>query len=236
MSRVTGTAGTTRAADTTRTTGTADPAHTTRPGTRTRTRTRAIAVGTALLICAGAAGAAVAADGGSASRRQATGEARAHSAPHTAKGEAAALTGSAKLYRKTTEDVTFTFDAHLAKRHTMRPDKATGTFRFVHLDKPGGKGGWAEGRIDCLMSGGKVATATGVITGTNLKGIKGGRVGFTVHDQGTHDRVGYSWASVGGPDGTKKLPKCTSSAPFEKVKKGTGDFHVKPWQLVYPTG
>ncbi|GGV60131.1 hypothetical protein GCM10010277_64230 [Streptomyces longisporoflavus] len=197
-------------------------------------RGRAIAVGTALLICAGAAGAAAASDDGG-SRDAAHTQAR-EGAAHTQPREAAALTGSAKLSRKTTEDVTFTFDAHLAKRDNMRPDKATGTFRFVHLDRPGGKGGWAEGRVDCLMTGGKVATATGIITGTNLKGIKGGRVGFTVHDQGKHDRVGYSWASVGGPDGTKKLTKCTSAAPFEKVKKGTGDFHVRPWHPTYPTG
>ncbi|MGW7273753.1 Repetin [Streptomyces sp. NPDC054864] len=195
-------------------------------GRPTGKRSRLIAVGTALLLSVGAVGAAVASDDGGA--HQAASDTRAR--------EAAALTGSAKLYRATTEDVTFTFDAHLARRDNMRPDKATGTFRFVHLDKPGGKGGWAEGRIDCLMTGGKVATATGIITGSNLKGIKGGRVGFTVHDQGKHDRVGYSWASVGGPDGTKKLPKCTSAAPFEKVKQGTGDFHVKPWHPTYPTG
>ncbi|MFF1712412.1 Repetin [Streptomyces sp. NPDC058268] len=198
----------------------------------TSTRSRAIALGTALLICAGAAGAAVASDDGGTPHRAAS---QTSQASQTHAREAAALTGTAKLYRKTTEDVTFTFDAHLAKRHTMRPDKATGTFRFVHLDKPGGKGGWAKGRIDCLMTGGKVATATGIITASNLKGIKGGRVGFSVHDQGGHDRVGYSWAAVGGPDGTKKLPKCTSSAPFEKVRKGTGDFDVKPWHLTYPT-
>ncbi|MGW6059116.1 Repetin [Streptomyces sp. NPDC055189] len=194
------------------------------------TRSRAIAIGTALLICAGAAGAAVASDGAEGRTPQKT-------ASQAKSREAAALTGSAKLYRKTTEDVTFTFDAHLAKRDTMRPDKATGTFRFVHLDKPGGKGGWAKGRIDCLITGGKVATATGIITDTNLKDIKGGRVGFTVHDTGgKQDRVGYSWAAVGGPDGTKNLTKCTSSAPFEKVRKGTGDFDVTPWQLTYPTG
>ncbi|MFF1699115.1 Repetin [Streptomyces sp. NPDC058257] len=212
--------------------------HTPARSTSTRSRSRVIAIGTALLICATAAGAAVAADDdghgdgghGDSGARQA-----AESRPHPHKREAAALTGTAKLYRGTTEDVTFTFDAHLAQRHNMRPDKATGTFRFVHLDKPGGKGGWAEGRIDCLMTGGKVATATGIITGTNLKDIKGGRVGFSVHDQGEHDRVGYSWAAVGSPDGTKKLTKCTSSAPFEKVKKGTGDFHVRPWHPTYPT-
>ncbi|MEU4998822.1 Repetin [Streptomyces sp. NPDC021622] len=194
----------------------------------TRNYPRVIAVGAALLMTAGAAGVAVASGDESA-------RAASH-AEHQAKPrEAAALTGSAKMYRKTTEDVTFTFDAHLAARDNGDPSKATGTFRFVHLDKPGGKGGWAKGRIDCLMTGGKVATATGIITDSNLKDIKGGRVGFTVHDQGKKDRVGYSWAAVGRPDGTKKLPKCTSSAPHEKVRQGTGDFRVVPWKVPYPT-
>ncbi|MEU5581988.1 Repetin [Streptomyces huasconensis] len=205
---------------------------------RVLNRRRVLAVGAALLMTAGAAGVAV------ASGDEAARPASSSAAPQTAdktptaekatKREAAALTGTAKMYRKTTEDVTFTFDAHLAAKHNGDPSKATGTFRFVHLDKPGGKGGWAKGRIDCLMTGGKVATATGIITGTNMKDIKGGRVGFTVHDTGGTDRVGYSWAAD-GPDGTKKLPKCTSSAPHEKVRKGTGDFHVTPWKVPYPT-
>ncbi|MET9458439.1 hypothetical protein ABZY05_25720 [Streptomyces canus] len=142
--------------------------------------------------------------------------------------EAAALTGSAKLSRTLGDDITFTFDAHLAARHRMDPAKATGTFRFSHyLD---GEGAWAKGRIDCLVTGGKVAVATGVITGSDLPGAKGKRVGFTVHDVGRHDRLGYSWASVGSPVETKNLPKCASSAPFERVKNGTGDFRVLPWQ------
>ncbi|MEI5103585.1 hypothetical protein RB200_40135 [Streptomyces sp. PmtG] len=145
------------------------------------------------------------------------------------------------MFRKTTEDVTFTFDAHLAKRHNGDPNKATGTFKFVHLDKPGGKGGWAKGRIDCLLTGGKVASATGVITETSdglMEKAKGGRVGFSVHDKGPGklDRLGYSWAAAGGPSGDKKLTKCNSAAPFEVVKKGTGDFHVTPWNPPYPEG
>ncbi|MFE0134603.1 Repetin [Streptomyces sp. NPDC059037] len=206
----------------------------------TRNYPRVIAVGAALLMTAGAAGVAVASGDDSArsashAEAQAEAQAEPQAEPQAKPREAAALTGSAKMYRKTTEDVTFTFDAHLAAQDNRDPSKATGTFRFVHLEKPGGKGGWAKGRIDCLMTGGKVATATGIITDTNLKEIKGGRVGFTVHDQGKKDRVGYSWAAVGGPDGTKKLPKCTSSAPHEKVRQGTGDFQVVPWQVPYPT-
>ncbi|MFF4056483.1 hypothetical protein ACFYZ8_38340 [Streptomyces sp. NPDC001668] len=142
--------------------------------------------------------------------------------------EAAALTGSAKLSRTLGDDITFTFDAHLAAKHRMDPAKATGTFRFSHyLD---GEGAWAKGRIDCLVTGGKVAVATGVITAGDLPGAKGKRVGFTVHDTGRNDRLGYSWAAVGSPVETKDLPKCVSSAPFERVKNGTGDFRVLPWQ------
>lgn len=141
--------------------------------------------------------------------------------------EAAALTGSAKLSRTLGDDITFTFDAHLAAEHRMEPAKATGTFRFSHYLN--GEGAWAKGRIDCLVTGGKVAVATGVITGSDLPGAKGKRVGFTVHDMGRHDRLGYSWA-VSNPVETKNLPKCVSSAPFERVKNGTGDFRVLPWQ------
>ncbi|MEV0441430.1 Repetin [Streptomyces spectabilis] len=201
--------------------------------TFTRNSTRALAVGAALLVTAGVAGAAA------ASGEDVTRPAGVHRAEKKAETrEAAALTGKAKMFRKTTEDVTFTFDAHLAKRNNGDPGKATGTFTFVHLDKPGGKGGWAKGRIDCLVTGGKVATATGIVTETNLKKIEGGRVGFSIHDKGPGklDRVGYSWAATGGPTGDKKLPKCNSAAPFEVVKKGTGDFHVTPWHPPYPEG
>jgi hypothetical protein len=67
--------------------------------------------------------------------------------------EAAALTGSAKLSRTLGDDITFTFDAHLAAEHRMEPAKATGTFRFSHYLN--GEGAWAKGRIDCLVTGGK---------------------------------------------------------------------------------
>ncbi|MFJ2772607.1 Repetin [Streptomyces sp. NPDC087300] len=199
---------------------------------RTLKHRHALAVGAALLLTAGAAGAAVAAGGGTAPAR--------HAAERAAPREAAALTGSAKMYRETTEDVTFTFDAHLAAKDNNDPSQATGTFRFVHADRPGQPDApYAEGRIDCLMTGGKVATATGVITRTNLPGIKDKRVGFTVHDKGSGkpDRVGYSWAPYGGTQGQPDtLAKCASSAPYEQVRAGTGDFHVLPWKFDYPTG
>ena len=174
-------------------------------------RTRIAVLATALLLTAGTAGSAVATGGHDHSLR-----------------EAAALTGTAKLYRSAGDDITFSFDAHLAAKDNADPTKATGTFRFSHYLH--GDGAYAKVKVDCLLTGGKVAVVSGVITESDLPGAKGNRVGVTVHDLGRHDRLGYSWASVGNPAETKDLPKCVSSAPFEKVEQGTGDFHVVPWR------
>ena len=173
-------------------------------------RTKIVVLGSALLLTAGAASAATASDDGPGER------------------EAAALTGTAKLYRSAGDDITFSFDAHLAAKDNADPTKATGTFEWSHyLD---GEGARAKAEVDCLVTGGKVAVVSGVITSSDLPGAKGKRVGVTVHDLGRHDRLGYSWASTGSPVETKGLPKCVSSAPFEKVLKGTGDFTVVPWR------
>ncbi|PSM40178.1 Repetin [Streptomyces dioscori] len=178
-------------------------------------------LGAALLLTAGLAGSATAFAPASGTKDRPVSETAAHP---TAR-EAAALTGSAKLYRSAGDDITFSFDAHLAARNNDDPLKATGTFEWSHYAD--GEGAWAKARVDCLITGGKVAVVSGVVTDSDLPGAKGKRVGVTVHDIGRHDRLGYSWAATGGPAGG--LPRCVSSAPFEKVKKGTGDFTVVPW-------
>ncbi|MET9147385.1 Repetin [Streptomyces sp. NPDC004042] len=144
--------------------------------------------------------------------------------------EAAALTGTAKLYRPLGDDITFSFDAHLAGKDTMDPLKAYGTFAFSHYLN--GRGGYARGRVDCLTTGGWTAVLTGVVTDSDTP-FKGRRVGITVTDDGRHDRVGYTWIS----EDTEKLtvPRCLGAAPFETVEPGTGDFTVLPWHPVYPT-
>ncbi|MEU9574607.1 Repetin [Streptomyces massasporeus] len=191
-------------------------------------RTKIVVLGSALLLTAGAASAATASD---APRERATASdaplGRA-TASEPRQREAAALTGTAKLYRSAGDDITFSFDAHLAAKDKADPSKATGTFAFSHYLN--GEGARAEVKVDCLLTGGKVAVVSGVITDSDLPGAEGKRVGVTVHDLGRRDRLGYSWASTGSPVDTEELPTCVSSAPFEKVAKGTGDFKVVPWQ------
>lgn len=58
--------------------------------------------------------------------------------------------------------------------------------------------------------------------------MTGGEV--MVHDLGRHDRLGHSRAEAGSPTDPKDLPPCVSSAPFEKMRQGTGDFEVVPWR------
>ncbi|MFZ3497338.1 hypothetical protein ACODT5_29630 [Streptomyces sp. 5.8] len=141
------------------------------------------------------------------------------------------LTGSAKMDRADGQQVRFSFDAHgFAPAEPDEPDApagtSRGTFRFSHYSADGKQGAYAEGRIDCLLTGGPVATATGIITSSDLPpGAVGKRVGFTVYDgkgDGKKDRVGYSWAvsSFDGPE----VPKCLSAAPYETVE--SGDFKV----------
>ncbi|MER6980056.1 Repetin [Streptomyces carpinensis] len=149
---------------------------------------------------------------------------------HQRQREAAALTGTAKLYRPLGDDITFSFDAHLAAKDNMHPEKAYGTFAFSHYLN--GRGGWARGRVDCLMTGGSTAVMTGVVTGSDTP-YKGRRVGITVTDDGKHDRLGYSWLSQDTEHLT--VPRCLSTGPFETVKKGSGDFKVLPWHPVFPT-
>ncbi|MEU4614152.1 Repetin [Streptomyces umbrinus] len=196
-----------------------------------RTKTAVLGLGAALLVTAGATGATGAAGAVTSASAGATDSTTSAPSVASAAGErqreAAALTGRAKLYRSAGDDITFSFDAHLAAKDNDDPLKATGTFEWSHY--AGGDGAWAKAEVDCLVTGGKVAVVSGVVTDSDLPGAKGKRVGITVHDTGRQDRLGYSWASTGNPVETKDLPKCVGSAPFEKVKKGTGDFTVVPW-------
>ncbi|MFJ3902493.1 Repetin [Streptomyces sp. NPDC090025] len=176
-------------------------------------RTKIAALAAALLITAGGAGSAAVASGDGRGAHR----------------EAAALTGTAKLYRPAGDDITFSFDAHLAAKDNMNPQAATGTFWFSHYRD--GKGGKAAVKVDCLVTGGKVAVVTGRVTETDVKEFEGARVGVSVHDLGGRDRLGYSWMTQDPDKGD--VPPCQTAPPFEKVKAGTGDFRVLPWLPEY---
>ncbi|MFB6439390.1 hypothetical protein ACFCVY_21795 [Streptomyces sp. NPDC056411] len=187
------------------------------PNRRSRARIALATAGAVALAAALTAGSAAASDGAPAARP-------AHPAPAADAGPS--LTGSAKLYRSAGDNIHFTFDARFRK--DQGPLDAKGTFRFSHVF-PNGTHGFAEGRIDCLMTGGKTATASGIVTRTDRPGLKGKRVGFSVRDDGRHDRLGYSWAATNDPAETKDLPRCVASAPFEILE--SGDFTVVPWRI-----
>ncbi|MGW9039647.1 Repetin, partial [Streptomyces sp. NPDC055721] len=104
-------------------------------------RTKTVAVAAAVLLTLGAGGIAAADD------------APAPAAASATVKEAAALTGTAKLYRPAGDDITFSFDAHLAAKDNQDPQAATGTFRSSHYKD--GKGGYAVAKVDCLTTGGK---------------------------------------------------------------------------------
>lgn len=190
-------------------------------------RTRLTALTAALLITAGAAGTAAASGADTDAPRAAAAQAQAAQARTTAR-EAAALTGKARLDRPE-HVITFGFDAHLAAG--AFPDKAKGTFNVRH-QWPDGKVQWADVKVDCLVTGGKVAIVTGTVAKSNIAGQYGKRVGITVDDRPEGDRLGYSWLL----DGTVKeqprgLRKCLGSVPIEKVDAKTGDFEVLPLEI-----
>ncbi|MFC8129816.1 Repetin [Streptomyces sp. NPDC057302] len=190
---------------------------------RRSTLIRVVAVGATLLTLAGVAGSATASDATAS-------DATASDAPSAAR-EAAALTGTAKLDRPPGDDATVTIDAHLDAADKNDPRKAHGTIKLSHYMTNPKFGGSAEARVDCLLTGGKVATVSAVVTKADggLKGAIGKRLGLTIHDQGKQDRFGYSWAMVGIPnDLPDDMPKCVSAAPFDKTKPGSGDLHVLP--------
>ncbi|MDR7276309.1 hypothetical protein [Catenuloplanes atrovinosus] len=138
-------------------------------------------------------------------------------APATAdrKPDEPSLTGSAQLFRLDGQDVRFTFDV---RGFAM---DAQGTFRFTH--RHGEQYGWADLKADCLITGGPVATVTGIVTATNVPGLMGQRKGVSVYDHGRHDRLGYSWPI----SHDIHVEQCLSMAPFETVR--TGDFRVEHW-------
>lgn len=124
--------------------------------------------------------------------------------------EEPSLTGAGRIfYRYSPDDeIRFSFDA---RGNTL---DARGTFRFSH--EVDGVVYKAKADVDCLVTGGHVATVTGVVTETDVPDFLGQRVGVTVEDQGKRgDRLGFSWGVAPLP-----TPQCLGPAPFTQVVGG----------------
>ncbi|MFI6797405.1 hypothetical protein [Streptosporangium canum] len=107
------------------------------------------------------------------------------------------------------------------------PGTTKGTFKAFHgKGRTGGVVAEFEGKITCLLVGGEVAVATGVITRgyANLTDEKntdvtGQKVSFTVHDNGRSDRLYWMWGFMNAP-----INDCQGMAPI--LKTSHGDFKV----------
>lgn len=119
------------------------------------------------------------------------------------------LTGSGRIHDNYSpdDDIRFSFDAH------GNSIGAKGTFSFSH--EVDGVVYRAEGEVDCLVTGGDVATITGMVTSTDVPSFQDQRVGITVEDDGRRDRLGFTWSISPDP-----VPRCLGTASFAEVVEG----------------
>ncbi|MFJ9338044.1 hypothetical protein ACIRP0_01990 [Streptomyces sp. NPDC101733] len=194
---------------------------------KSRTRTLAVAGSTAALLAAVAA--------------VAPGPAAAPAA------RVAAVHGAASvLYAYVPkDDIRFTVEAESApfSRPLNHPDArnglptdARGKVTVYHHADANGDTRTSEAEVDCLVTGGRTATLSAVITSGDAAEV-GKRIGISVQDgqHGEPDRLGFSWG-VGNvdvlPDGTPTeatVGTCMALAPFTTVVKG--GFTVTPAPL-----
>lgn len=127
--------------------------------------------------------------------------------------------GWARLYYPAPDEVIqFTVDAHAENADDGWPGAAWGTARMSHRRGP--VDSWAEIAVDCVATGGPVATLTGIVVDASPDNEvwRGTRIGFTVYDDsGGNDRVGFT-----GPPrpGDPPLRKCVATAPTFAVTDG----------------
>ncbi|MFI5808206.1 hypothetical protein [Streptomyces sp. NPDC051561] len=114
---------------------------------------------------------------------------------------------------------------------------ATGIVKFSHGAAGMPEPMKAEARVDCLVTSGRTATLTAVITTDGAAFKAGQRLGFSVQqgDRGKRekDRLGFSWGAVNidpevldekGEVTLGKVGPCMAPAPFTTVR--TGGFKV----------
>ncbi|MGW8945423.1 hypothetical protein [Streptomyces koyangensis] len=105
---------------------------------------------------------------------------------------------------------------------------ARGTLKFSHTR--GEVTGWAEAKVDCLVTSGRTAALTAVVTKSNVE-EPGARLGISVQQGGKGEpgRLGFSWGVVNvdpenvDENGQLVRPRagsCMAPAPFTTVIKG----------------
>ncbi|MFJ6382472.1 hypothetical protein ACIQI7_21020 [Kitasatospora sp. NPDC092039] len=163
----------------------------------------------------------------------------------------ASVSGSARIsYAFSPDDeIWFTVDAQAAPyTHPLPgtnapdglPTDARGTVRYSHRVAATGEVHSAEAEVDCLSTGGPVATLTAVIPASNTGNAKE-RIGLSVHQGSGREggRLGFSWGVANldvGEDGKPYQPvvgTCMAPAPFAPVIRG--GFAVHHTELEPPT-
>ncbi|MEU9042910.1 MULTISPECIES: hypothetical protein [unclassified Kitasatospora] len=112
------------------------------------------------------------------------------------------------------------------------PTDARGTVRFSHRTADTGKVYSAEAEVDCLTTGGPVATLTAVVTTSDVGNV-GQRIGLSIYQGGGHDdgRLGFSWGianvdvDAGGKPYQPVVGTCMAPAPFAPVLRGGFTVH-----------
>lgn len=226
-------------------------ARTARTARTSRTARTAAAAALALAALVGVAPASAASDSAAASPAREGGR---HPRP-------ASVSGSARImYAYAPKDeIRFTVDArqvpytHLFPGTRLEhglPTDAEGTVRISHHSAEKGRTYTAEARVDCLATGGPVATLTAVVTRSDVLTV-GERIGLSIYqgsadedgdgtgDDGTGDngngrtgaRLGFSWGignmalDAAGKPYQPVVGTCMAPAPFAPVLQGGYEVH-----------
>ncbi|MGW0520513.1 hypothetical protein [Crossiella sp. NPDC003009] len=108
------------------------------------------------------------------------------------------------------------FSVRAAVAPGSTPDSATGRFHVTHHKPDGALVADFSGDITCLVVGGRVGMATGVVRASADPAHIGLRVSFSVYDGARGDRIGWLWGLPGSPP----VHDCQGFSPFFTPSSG----------------